>query len=214
VPVEQQQRRKQRHEVILEAALDVFSRKGYHDTSMDDIAAEALTSKGGLYFHFPGKQTIFLALLDKMAQLLRSRIEAGIANRSDPVQMAETAIWIVLETFASHRTLGRLFLIETPAAGREYQDRMYAIRAAFAGLVTQYLDLAVNQGAIAPLDTTVAGQVWSGALNEVIITWLMNDSAGRLADRYDSLRALLLQSVGIPSTRIHGTDNGNGSNTG
>ena len=109
MPVEQD-RSKLRHETILDAALHVFSRKGYHDAAMDDIAAEAQTSKGGLYFHFPGKQTVFLALLDRMAQLLRSRVEAGIAAHSDPVLKAQTAIWIVLETFSSHRTLGRLFL--------------------------------------------------------------------------------------------------------
>jgi isochorismate synthase len=196
VPVEQE-RSKLRHETILEAALHVFSRKGYHDAAMDDIAAEAQTSKGGLYFHFPGKQTVFLALLDRMAHLLRSRVEAGIAAHSDPVLKAQTAIWIVLQTFSSHRTLGRLFLVETPAAGREFQDRMAAIRADFAGLVTQNLDLAVDQGMIAPLDTSVAGQVWSGALYEVITAWLMNESDGRLEDRYPTLRLLLLNSVGI-----------------
>ncbi|HLZ07296.1 MAG TPA: isochorismate synthase [Chloroflexota bacterium] len=192
-----QDRSKLRHETILEAALHVFSRKGYHDAAMDDIAAEAQTSKGGLYFHFPGKQTVFLALLDRMAQLLRSRVEAGIAAHSDPVLKAQTAIWIVLQTFSSHRTLGRLFLVETPAAGREFQDRMATIRADFADLVTSYLELAVEQRLIAPLDTAVAGQIWSGALYEVIAAWLMNDSAGRLEDRYPTLRLMLLNSVGI-----------------
>jgi AcrR family transcriptional regulator len=70
VPVEQL-RSQQRHERILDAATHVFSTKGYHATLVDEIAAEAQTSKGGIYFHFPNKQSIFLALLDRLANLLR-----------------------------------------------------------------------------------------------------------------------------------------------
>jgi AcrR family transcriptional regulator len=54
-------------ERILDAAIAVFSRKGYHETKVDDIVAESDTSKGSVYFHFPGKQQVFLALIDKFA---------------------------------------------------------------------------------------------------------------------------------------------------
>src|SRR6185437_12907002 len=79
MPIEQD-RSQYRHERILEAATRIFSQKGYHDAAMDDIAVESRTSKGGLYFHFPNKQTLFLALLDQMIALLRARAEAAIAE--------------------------------------------------------------------------------------------------------------------------------------
>src|SRR5215217_3262307 len=43
-----QERKQERHERILHAALQVFSRKGYHDTAVDDIAVDSQTSKGGV----------------------------------------------------------------------------------------------------------------------------------------------------------------------
>ena len=48
----------------------------------------------------------------------------------------------------------------------------------------------------------VAGMAWFGALNEVVMRWLMSDQDGRLEDTYPTLRALLLRSVGIPEERI------------
>ena len=42
---------------ILDAALSVFTKRGYREASVDEIAEEAETSKGGVYFHFPGKST-------------------------------------------------------------------------------------------------------------------------------------------------------------
>ena len=50
---------------ILDAALKLFSHHGYGATSVNDIAEEAGLSKGNLYHHFPDKETIFRALLDR-----------------------------------------------------------------------------------------------------------------------------------------------------
>ncbi len=50
---------------ILDAALKLFSHRGYGATSVNDIAEEAGLSKGNLYHHFPDKETIFRELLDR-----------------------------------------------------------------------------------------------------------------------------------------------------
>jgi AcrR family transcriptional regulator len=51
---------------ILVAALTCFSRKGYHQTTMDDIVEEAGLSKGGVYWHFSSKKDLFLALFESL----------------------------------------------------------------------------------------------------------------------------------------------------
>ncbi len=43
---------------------------------------------------------------------------------------------------------------------------------------------------------------WFGALNEVVMRWLMDEAHGRLEDTYPTLRAILLRSVGIPADRL------------
>src|SRR5436305_15217196 len=50
---------------LLDAALRVFARRGYRQASVDEIAAEAGYSKGALYWHFPGKHELFVALIDE-----------------------------------------------------------------------------------------------------------------------------------------------------
>ncbi len=63
---------------ILDAALDVFSREGYHATRMDDIVQRSGASKGAIYFHFPNKEKLFLGLVDQFADLLERRVKAAI----------------------------------------------------------------------------------------------------------------------------------------
>jgi AcrR family transcriptional regulator len=50
--------------VIVEAAYDLFVQRGYHGTSMRQIAERAGIAPGGLYNHFPGKEALFAAVLD------------------------------------------------------------------------------------------------------------------------------------------------------
>ena len=197
MPVEQL-RSQQRHQRILDAAADVFSAKGYHGTLVDEIAAEAETSKGGVYFHFPNKQAIFLALLDRLADILRERVEAAVASRGDPIARVEAALEVVLETFGSHRRLTRLFMVEALGAGPEFNARMIGVRAAFADLIRGHLDEAVAMGAIPPLDTATAATAWFGAVNEVVTHWALAEEPGSLEDVYPTIRALLLRGIRAP----------------
>lgn len=192
----QQDKSHARQQRILDAALRVFSRKGYRDASVDEIASESGTSKGGIYFHFPSKDAIYLQLLDRTTALLRGKIETAMAKRDHPVEKADAALLAVLRTFDKHSTLARFFMVETLGAGREFQRRMAETRAEFAGIIQQHLDDAVEQGIIEPVDTDIAARAWFGALNEVIMGWVLLRKPERLEDAYAALRPLLMRSVG------------------
>jgi AcrR family transcriptional regulator len=66
----QEERSEKSRQQILDAALKLFSHKGYGATSVRDISEEAGLSKGNVYHHFPDKETIFRALLDRYFQAM------------------------------------------------------------------------------------------------------------------------------------------------
>ena len=66
----QEERSERSRGQILEAALRLFSHRGYGATSVRDIAEAAKVSKGNVYHHFPDKETIFRALLDQYFQAM------------------------------------------------------------------------------------------------------------------------------------------------
>ena len=197
-----QERSARRRERILDAAFTVFSRRGYRQAGVDEVGRQAETSKGGVYFHFPTKEALFLELLRTTADRLVAKVERSMMAVDDPIERADVALQTVLGVFAGHRTMARLFLIDAVGAGSEFQAELQRLHERFGGLITGQLDVAVADGIIAPLDTTVAGMAWFGALNEVVMRWLMADDPGYLEDTYPTLRAILLRSVGIPEDRI------------
>lgn len=191
-----------RRERILDAAFTTFAGHGYRDASMDDIAAAAETSKGGVYFHFPTKESIFRELMRTTADKLVAKVEREVAAEPDPIARAEIAIRTVLATFAGHRTMARLLFLDVVGAGRVFQAEANELHERFARLIQGYLDQAVTDGVIHPVDTRITSIAWFGALNEVVGRWLLADRPDRLEDAYPALRAMLLRSVGVAEGRI------------
>ncbi len=201
-PATQAERSRARREQILDAAFHTFSRRGYRDTAVDEIAAAAETSKGGVYFHFPTKEAIFRELVKTTADRLAIKVERAVAEQTDPIDRADAALRTVLLTFAGHRTMARLLFVDAMGAGRVFNAETNALHDRFAGMIAGYLDEAVASGAIPPIDTALTGVAWFGALNEVVARWLLVDDPAPLETVYPTLRALLLRSVGVDEARI------------
>ncbi len=197
-------RSRKRRERILDAAFHAFSRLGYRDTAVDEIARESATSKGGIYFHFPTKESIFLELMHSTADRLIAKVEKAAAREIDPVAQADVAIHVALTTFAGHRTTARLLLVDAMGAGQPFRAELERLHERVSRLISGYLDEAVRQGVIGPIDVRVAGQAWFGALHEVVVRWLIADPPGRLEDASRPLRTLLLRGVGVSEERITG----------
>jgi AcrR family transcriptional regulator len=183
-------------ERILGAALDVFARKGYHRALVDDIVRASGTSKGAVYHHFPAKEALFLALVDEFAQRLAGAVAAAIGARHGALGKVEGALVAALDTFAGDAPLARLILLEAVSLGAVYQAKRAEVHERFTGLIQGYLEEAVAEGSIAPLDTRVATLAWLGAINEIVIQWLYT-GAPVLSESVPALTRLLLRSIGV-----------------
>jgi TetR/AcrR family transcriptional regulator, transcriptional repressor for nem operon len=69
-----------RHRLIV-AASRQFARRSYSMVSLDDILAEAELTKGAMYFHFPSKQALALAIVDDLAEMTRAAVTELLARK-------------------------------------------------------------------------------------------------------------------------------------
>ena len=181
---------------ILKAALEVFAKKGYHRALVDDIVRASRTSKGAVYHHFPNKEALFLALVDEFSARLAEAVAASIAGAHGGLGKVQAALTAGLETFARHRELARILLLESVSLGPAYQSKRLEVHGRFATLIQAYLDDAVAEGSIPPQDTRVATLAWLGAVNEVVIQWLYSGRPDLMTEAVPALTPLLLRSIG------------------
>ena len=182
---------------ILQAALQVFAQKGYHRAAVDDIVHASSTSKGAVYHHFPNKEALFLALVDEFSARLAEAIAEAIGDAHGALGKVEAALTAGLYTFARHRDLARILLLESVSLGAAYEAKRAEVHGRFADLIRGYLDEAVAEGAIPPIDTHVATLAWLGAVNELVIQWLHGGEPDLLTRVVPALTPMLLRSIGV-----------------
>jgi TetR/AcrR family transcriptional regulator, fatty acid metabolism regulator protein len=187
---------------ILDAAIDVFAQKGFHDTRVDEIVDVSKTSKGAVYFYFPSKQDIFLAIVDKFANLLEERLKTSISRESSGVERVSVALQVCLKTFEQYRSLAKVFLVQAAGLGVVFEDKQIAIHDRFARLIREQLDDAVEEGDIPPIDTEVAAYIWMGAIYDMVIRWVRTGQP-EPSRIFPTLQVMLLRSIGVSEERIH-----------
>ncbi len=77
---------------IVKQSLQLFSVKGYYNTSVSDILAATGLTKGGLYGHFARKEEIWHAAYLEGIRIWKSIVFKGIRNRTDPLKRLEKFI--------------------------------------------------------------------------------------------------------------------------
>lgn len=160
-------------EKILEAAIKVFSERGYHATRVDDIAEESKTSKGSIYFYFKSKQEIFLGLIQIFIDLLEKRVQKAMStdDNTGADQLSLTLTEIV-KLFKQYRSLAKIVLIQAVGLGEIFEDQRRLLIDKFCEIVKARLDRSVEDGSIQPINTQIVARLWVGAMVEVVVHWI------------------------------------------
>ena len=198
-----QARAVERREHLLDAAARVFARRGYSDAQMEEIAAAANTSKGGLYFHFATKEALVTAVIGRAGEILRRRVFSAMNDAgSDPVARADAALSTLIDTLAAHRSLARVLAAERLGGSVAARERVAEIEDEYVDLIANELRDALDQGRLSnldgPLDPDLAARAWVGMVRSMLAAWASGRVNVPLDRIHPELRRLLLRSAGVP----------------
>lgn len=184
-------------ERLLEAAEAVFAQKGYYETAIDEIVKQSSTSKGSVYFHFPSKENLFLAVMDHLGNRLIQRVEQAIDHQSEPQERLETALNTTLETLTKHKTLAKLLLIKGYSMGETFPRKRQEIFARLANLIKLLMHDATVDKQHPEINREVAAYAWLGAISEVVVQWIEKGQPHPVNEALPTLRTLLLKSLDL-----------------
>ena len=174
---------------ILDAAAQVFRRKGFHGASMADIADSVNLKKPSLYHHVTSKQEILVELLERALATLGERI-LEVSSQSIPAdQKLRLMIRAYLQALAEHPDLSSVLLFEHRSLDKKTHARHVPHRDRFEGL---WRDV-VNEGKRTRLfhcpDAGLAVRALMGTMNWTL-TWYHPDGGlpmTKIADEYADL---------------------------
>jgi AcrR family transcriptional regulator len=155
---------------ILSAAAQIFSQKGFHAASMQDIAQAVNLQKASLYHHISSKQDMLLAILDQALDLLIEHIEQVAIQPLPADEKLRLAMVVYLQAMLEQRDLAAVLLLEHRSLENQYRSQHIPRRDRFEQLWRNMLREGVEQGIFNCTDLALASRALLGVMNWTI-TW-------------------------------------------
>jgi AcrR family transcriptional regulator len=155
---------------ILAVAAQIISQKGFHATSMQDIAEAVNLQKASLYHHISSKQEILVEILDQALDLLIANMQGVMSCPYPPDEMLRHAMRVYMETIVQNRDLAAVLILEHRSLEAEFHARHIPRRDRFEGLWRDLIQRGIDAGLFEKVDPALAARAYLGVMNWTI-TW-------------------------------------------
>jgi TetR/AcrR family fatty acid metabolism transcriptional regulator len=169
--------KRERRSAILEAAIAAYAKRGYHQTRVEDIAAEADVSKGTIYLYFESRESILVAAFNQFMQQFGVGVAEILNSRSAPLEKIRQVFDETFRAAAENETLSRVMMdfwaasVHNPDMPHIDLSKAYAeYRAVIADLLKQ----AVKQGDIRKDHPSMTANIILASLDGIILHWMMD----------------------------------------
>lgn len=171
---------------IIQAAAQIFRHKGFHATSMQEIADAVKLQKSSLYHHIPSKQDILLTILDHALDLLIADMQAVVESDLPPEEKLRLAVHVYVDRLTEDADLATVLLIEHRSLEPELKQAHIERRDRYEALWRELIEEGIEKGMFRKMDPKVAGFALLGVQNWML-TWYRADGkmrASELADQF------------------------------
>jgi AcrR family transcriptional regulator len=194
------ERKKARRRKLLNNAIRLFGRKGYHATTVPMIVSAAGVSTGLFYLYFRDKEDIFAAALEELGARIAAAInEAMAAAGPDVLSHTRTAVKALVAFLADHPEEARILIVESSGLGK----RLEAVRRAVVTSHTKGVEQALIAAAqrLPAMETATVARCWVGAVYEAVYCWLEQPASERIpAERLaKAIAEFNLRGIGAPA---------------
>ena len=159
-----------RREDILQAAAQIFGKKGFHATSMQDIADAVKLQKASLYHHVESKQEILFAILEQALDLLIGDMRVVVDSDLSPEEKLRMAMQVYMGRLNGEADLAAVLLLEHRSLEKKLHSRHALRRDRYETLWRKIIEEGVDRGVFRKVDISIATFAIMGVQNWMI-TW-------------------------------------------
>ncbi len=166
---------------IIVAAMKVFAQKGFANTKMSDVAEAANIGKGTIYEYFKSKEEIFEFVFNHFMESMETSVARAIFKITDPVEKLKVIFQSWAEMIAMHTTdIVEIMLDFWAEAVRKKDEKelgivkLEQIYEDFRKIIQSILDEGIRLGKFKQVDTFYTASVMLGAMDGLMIQWIMN----------------------------------------
>jgi len=194
-----------RRKAILDAAESVFGRKGYHETSITEIAGVADLATGTIYLYFQDKSDLYGSLIVEKMQTMRANVDAALASHRSARRCLRN---VVQEQFAFHdanRPFFEIFLhhhqLQTSPLHEAHWKQGEQLKRDILTAIERRIREGQGEGEIRSGDPKSFAVAFLGMMLQMIRQWIRDPGDGVLVDRADFVADCFLHGAANPRPR-------------
>jgi TetR/AcrR family fatty acid metabolism transcriptional regulator len=188
----------ERRTQIREAALRIFARKGYQDTVVEDVADEAGVSKGTIYTYFDRKEELLGAVYEGLFKEMEERQVRILESDRPPLDKIRALLHDFVDIVGGQEHRAQV-LLDIWVAGMRDPDRFEInfaeAYAQYRALLRELLREAKAQGDVPDDLPDVAPSVLIGAIDGLLLQWLLDPDSVDFAGSADDVLEVLYRGI-------------------
>jgi AcrR family transcriptional regulator len=180
---------------ILDAAIRVFARQGFHSTRVSDIADEAGVAYGLVYHYFRSKDEVLNELFSEHWSLLLAAIEETDREGANPRAKLQAVASFIIDSYRHNPELMKVIIVEVTRAANSFgHTHLPEIRKAYESIAKIVAD-GQKEGAFRrDIDPTFASMSFYGAIEQLLSGWIFGVIPASETD-FDQARELVVATI-------------------
>jgi TetR/AcrR family fatty acid metabolism transcriptional regulator len=180
---------------ILEAAIRVFARQGYHATRVSDIADEAGVAYGLVYHYFRSKEAVMTELFTERWSLLLTAGEEVRAGSGTPREKLAAIAGFIFDSYRREPDLMKVIIIEVTRAANSFgRTHLPEIRRAY-DQVASIVREAQEEGLFrTDIDADFVGMSYYGAIEQLLSGWVF-ELIPATDEEFDRARGMVVELI-------------------
>ena len=191
--------RKRRQREFLETAEEIFSRKGFHSATIQEISEKSEFAVGSIYHMFRNKDEIYTALLQMRLEEYLSLLEERINNSHGPLEKVQALIETKFRYFSEHKPFLRLFLDTTLGSGWDVQiggvERLMSRYEDYLTLLTGIFEEGIKKKLFAGNDPIGMALAMEGMVRAFVTYWVRHEEDQIPLPDFSTIKEILLRGI-------------------
>jgi TetR/AcrR family transcriptional regulator, fatty acid metabolism regulator protein len=180
---------------ILDAAIRVFARQGFHSTRVSDIADEAGVAYGLVYHYFKSKDEVLNEVFSERWLLLLAAIEDTDGSGATPREKLGAVASFIVDSYRHDPELMKVIIVEVTRAANSFgRTHLPEIRRAYDSIAKIVAD-GQDEGAFrGDIDPTFASMSFYGAIEQLLSGWIFEVIPASETD-FDQAKTLVVETI-------------------
>jgi len=191
---------------IINAALTVFSKDGFQNSKIQDIAKTADIGKGTIYEYFSSKEELFLQVFTNFKESVLSNYWIVLKDVGDPLAKLKRVASISAEICADDEMQMRFlaqfsFECITRESGNKFGDLLIEYNEEIAALISGIVEEGIEEGLLKPMDVEILSKNFADALFGMYMRYQLSADKINLQADSHSLYDIFVQGAGTSSEK-------------